>query len=233
MDSRNSNEFEFNLKSLFDVINQFGLWILLATVLFGALAAIYTEIFIDPTYSTSISFYVKDSESSLTQTSQQYSAAETHVYSSMAILSAGECRKTLGISGKGVSLGASKKSDTPMFVVKVSGTDRYTVLEVAEIIRDELPSYVFSKTQTGSLNVYDFTGLDMAADGPNTAKNVAIAAIIGFILSFGIFFLRITLDTTIHSEENIKNNFTYPILGTIPTMIEEVQAAGAVSNSKK
>ena len=222
----NTNGYEFNLKKLTDVFRQFFVWIALTVILFAALAAIFTEVFIDDTYSTSVSFYVKDSESSTTITSQQYSAADTHVYTSMAILSAGECRETLGIAGKGVSISSTKKNNTPMFVVRVSGTDRYTACEVAAIIRDELPEYVFTKTQTGSLSVYDFTGVDTVPDGPNVFKNVIISAIIGFVCSFIFFFLRIVLDTEIHSEEDIRSHYPYPILGAIPSITDEAQSEG-------
>ncbi len=222
----NNNSYEINLEKITDVFRQFYIWILLAVILFGSLAAIFTELFIADTYSTSVSFYVKDSESSSTTTTQQYSAADTHVYTSMAILSAGECHETLGIKGKAVSITSTKKEKTPMFIVKVSGTDKYVAYEVAAIIKDELPGYVFSKTQTGSLSVYDFTGIDTVPDGPNLMKNVVIAAFIGFVLSFAFFFLRIILDTEIHSEEDIRSNYPYPILGAIPSITEESQSEG-------
>ena len=226
MENNTNNGYEFNFKKITDVFSQFLVWIILTVILFGALAAIFTEVFIEDTYSTSVSFYVKDSENSSTTTTQQYSAADIHVYTSMAILSAGECRETLGIKGKGVTITSSKKNNTPMFVVKVSGTDRYTACEVAAIIRDELPEYVFATTQTGSLSVYDFTGVDTVADGPNVFQNVVIAALIGFVCSFIFFFLRIVLDTEIHSEEDIRSRYPYPILGAIPSMIEEAQSGG-------
>lgn len=222
----NTSTYEFNFRKITDVFRQFFVWIILIVVLFGAFAAIFTELFVDETYSTSVSFYVKDSESSTTITSQQYSAAETHVYSSMEILAAGECKQTLGIAGKGVSITSTKKNNTPMFVVKVSGTDRFTAYEVAQIIRDELPEYVFSVTQTGSLSVYNFTGVDEVADGPNLFKNIVLAALVGFVASYIFFFIKIVLDTEIHSEEDIRARYNYPILGAIPSITEEAQSSG-------
>ena len=76
-----NNGYEISLEKIIDVFKQFFVWIILSVILFGAVAAIFTELFIDDTYSTSVSFYVKDSESSSTTTTQQYSAADTHVYS--------------------------------------------------------------------------------------------------------------------------------------------------------
>ncbi len=222
----NTSTYEFNFRKITDVFRQFFVWIVLIVILFGAFAAVFTELFVDETYSTSVSFYVKDSESSTTLTSAQYSAAEIHVYSSMEILAAGECKQTLGIAGRGVTVTSSKKNNTPMFVVKVSATDRYTAYEVAEIIRDELPEYVFSVTQTGSLSVYNFTGVDEVPDGPNLAKNIVLAALVGFVLSYIFFFIKIVLDTEIHSEEDIRARYNYPILGAIPSITEEAQSGG-------
>ena len=216
-----TREFEFDFRKIFNVFKQNIAWLMIVVVIFGAISALFTTLFVAKTYSTSIRFYVYSDAQSFTSgtiTSQQFSAADTHAYSAMDILSTKECYNEMGATGTGVSISTTKKSNAPIFTVVVSGTDKYSVCGVAENIRDNLPDYVYSITKIGKLTSYGFTGLDTVADGPNVVQNIVISSMVGFILAFIILFLRSILDTGIHDENDVKNFIEYPILGSIPVM---------------
>lgn len=216
-----TREFEFDFRKIFNVFKKNIGWLIVVVILFAAIAALFTTFFIDKTYSTNVKFYVySDTQSTTvgTITSQQYSAADTHAYSAMDILSTGECYSEMGASGTGVSISSSKKANAPIFTVVVSGTDKYSVCQVAENIRDNLPDYVYSITKIGMLTSFDFSGLDSRADGPNIMQNMIISGVVGFILAFIILLLRSLLDTEIHDEMDVKSFIDYPILGSIPMM---------------
>lgn len=219
-----TREFEFDFRKIFNVFKKNIVWLMLVTVVFGIVAALFTTFFIDKTYSTNVKFYVySDAQSAVsggTITSQQFSAADTHAYSAMDILATRECYSEMGADGTGVSISSSKKANAPIFTVVVSGTDKYSVCQVAESIRDNLPDYVYSITKIGMLTSFDFTGLDYSADGPNIIHNTIISGLIGLVLAFIVLLLRSLLDTEIHDEIDVKNFIDYPILGSIPMMTD-------------
>lgn len=219
--NKEGHEFELDFRKFFNIFRHNILWLLLAVVVFGGVAGVFTEFFIDKTYSTSVNFYVYSDaqESGGSVTSSQLSAADTHAYSAMDILSTKECQKTMGVIDKNVEVSSKKKSSAPIFTVVVSGVDRELVCSIAENIKNDLPDYVYSITRIGKLTSYGFTGLDNEADSPNIIQNVIISGFVGFVLAFIIFLLRFMLDTGIHDEADVKNLFDYPILGSVPMMM--------------
>lgn len=51
---------------------------------------------------------------------------------------------------------------------------------------------------------------------PKTTKTTAVAAIVAFILAFAVIYLVSMFNTTIDSEDDVKNNFDLTVLGNIP-----------------
>ena len=58
---------------------------------------------------------------------------------------------------------------------------------------------------------------------PNVVMNVAIAAVLGIILALFIIFIRMMLDNTIKTEEDIERTVDLPVLGMIPQFKGEVR----------
>ena len=53
---------------------------------------------------------------------------------------------------------------------------------------------------------------------PNMTMNVLLGAVLGAVLPYVAVLVYSILDTRIKSEDDIKNRFTYPILGQIPRL---------------
>ncbi len=215
-----NKEYEFDLTKLSAVFTNYWAWIILVVFVFVAVAAFFTTFFIQPTWSSSVKFYVFIDSTYISgpQTTGEQAAAETHAKSAMAILQTAECKRQLGIAGKGATITATKVSDVPIFTVKVTANDNIVAYEIAQTIREKLPEYVFEKTNTGLLSGIDGPDLDEYHDSPNFTQNILIAGLIGFVCAYIFFLLRIVLDTQLHTEEDVKNIISYPILGGIPTM---------------
>lgn len=53
---------------------------------------------------------------------------------------------------------------------------------------------------------------------PNVMTNTLLGCVIGAVLPYAFFLVLAILDTRIKSEEDIKNKFSYPVLGQIPRL---------------
>lgn len=56
---------------------------------------------------------------------------------------------------------------------------------------------------------------------PNKLLNIAISAVIGFMLGIGFAFLLEFLDTTIKSEQDIEEILSLPIMGIVSSISEK------------
>ena len=52
--------------------------------------------------------------------------------------------------------------------------------------------------------------------GPSTIKNVAIGGLIGLVICGIITLISLFTDTKVKTEEEVKQIFDYPIIGSIP-----------------
>jgi capsular polysaccharide biosynthesis protein len=68
----------------------------------------------------------------------------------------------------------------------------------------------------GEVKIMDKGELSKAAIKPKKALNVAIAFILGLLVSVGVSFLLEYMDSTIKTPEDIKKHLDLPVLGTIP-----------------
>ncbi|MFC1739097.1 GumC family protein [Planctomycetota bacterium] len=104
---------------------------------------------------------------------------------------------------------------------------QYTVLQsdweqtkkLCDILDDRIKELAVTE-EAGALNI---TILEVARPAakpskPQKARIMAIAFILGFMLSFGIVLVKESMDTRLHSAEEIISVLEVPVLGSVPTM---------------
>ncbi len=69
--------------------------------------------------------------------------------------------------------------------------------------------------------------------GPKTKINVAIALVLGLMVSAGLAFLLEYLDDSVRSEEDVKRVFDLPLLTVIPSIGDESTVKGAKDRPKR
>lgn len=62
-----------------------------------------------------------------------------------------------------------------------------------------------------------FSMNDVVAVNPPLVKNVTIAAVLAFLVAYVVFFIFAVIDKLIYDEKTVKDNFSYPVIGSIPT----------------
>lgn len=107
--------------------------------------------------------------------------------------------------------------------------------KVTEDIYTELQSrrkeaQIIAAVQDPTVRVVDPAIVPIKPIKPNKPFNIALALLLGLALGMAVGFLRETLDTTIHTREELQSESgTVPILGTIP----RIRATGAAMNGQR
>jgi capsular polysaccharide biosynthesis protein len=70
--------------------------------------------------------------------------------------------------------------------------------------------------QSGTVQVMDKAVLPKSPVKPVPLKNAIIAFALGIIVSLGIVFLKVYLDTSIKNEKDVEKYINLPIIGVIP-----------------
>lgn len=119
-------------------------------------------------------------------------------------------------------------ADNQIVTVRVTSTDKQCVLDVAAAMEKKVPAcldYYFGVENTEGLeniaSVAKALSSVSEADLYVTGRNTAVYALVGFVVGAAIvylfFLLRTFFDHTVYGEEDLKNRFTIPVIGQIPT----------------
>ncbi|MCE5196220.1 MAG: capsular biosynthesis protein [Negativicutes bacterium] len=204
-------------------------WIVLLSVIVGASVAFAVfRFWVDPVYTTSTTLYVYNSENRTTGalTTGDLTVARNMVSTYVVLLKSDSvlsevARQTnLGYSAAQIKamISASSENNTEVIKVMVENTNP----EHAQIIANTLLAVGAEKIvkvmKAGSVEVIDEAKLPTIPSGPNVMLNTIIGALLGLMISvMGILLLEM-FDTTIKSEEDIKEMFDIPVVGVIPTI---------------
>lgn len=118
--------------------------------------------------------------------------------------------------------------DNQIVIVKVSSTNEQTALDVATAVQNTVPAsldYYFGvENKSGVENLDSVAKAITMVNEDNViekGRDVALWCLTGFAIGFVAVYLfcllRTYFDNTIYSEEDLKNRFTVPVIGQIPT----------------
>lgn len=273
----NLNEKEITLSYIIKVIKRSVIWMLIAAVVFGALAALYTAFLVKPVYRAKAEFWVSNTSSDYDYTSSAQTGAALTISSSCVELAyqdlparravtandnllakqLGFVSETEPATDKQINdcvayvrkmIGAGKaKEESLIFYITVTASTKEEAYYVTRAIQSVLPDTVFDligvKDNVNNVDMLTVTTPvhsveDVATIKDSAVKTFVIAAFIGAVLVFVLFFVLSLLDTIIYSDQPLKDNFSHPIVGTIPSWINRNSANTSkvnklLKNSKK
>lgn len=232
-------ESEIDLGRIFRAVMNRIVRVVIVSVLFAALALGYTIQFVTPLYQSAAMFYVNNNSFSVGDASLSISSGDLVtsrglVDSYIVIL---KTRETLNeiIDYAGVDLtyeqvngmiSAAAVNETEIFRVTVTNPDPVEAEKIANAVAYILPKRISNIIDGTSAKIVDSAVVPAGPSSPSYAKNTMVGFLAGFVLSAGLIALKVILDTTIRSEEEIEQICTYPILSLVPDM----QAGGKEKN---
>ena len=205
--------------------------ILVVTLAAAVLSGLFTHFAITPQYSSTVKMYVysnsdrisTDSSISSSELDASQELINTYIYilKSDTVLEA--VMKDLNIDD--ISLGqlrnsidAQQATKTVAFEVTVTTDDPSRSAQIANSIAKIAPGEIVRVAKAGGVEIIDYAKIPSSPSSPNLTKNVLVAAVLAFAVSFIGFFIYEFFDTTITGARDIEDEFDIPIIGTVPNL---------------
>lgn len=231
--NQEQQEEEIDLLELAKMFWQNKLWIILAAIAGGAIALAITLFAIKPTYRSGFVAFVNNktnTNTTETWTSGDTSAAQSLTFTYAEILRTRQMIETAanqaGLLGKysyeqlRSFVSTSTVNQTQLITTYVTMTDPNEALAYANAIVSIAPDYIANIVEGSSMKIATYPVLATKKYSPSNKRNTMIGALIGALIAMFLVFIRAMLDTRVKSEEDLKDRFGLPIIGTIPNVEE-------------
>ena len=128
---------------------------------------------------------------------------------------------------------AAPVNETEIMEVTVTCENPYEAEMLANEIAKVLPKRVSEIVEGSSMEVVDSAIASNEKVAPNITKYTAIGFILGGLLAIILLVVLALFDNTIHDEEYIINNYSYPVLAKIPDLLDSGAKKYSYYNSYK
>ncbi|MBQ3100970.1 MAG: hypothetical protein IJC50_08275 [Clostridia bacterium] len=234
------NKRDFTLNDLLTIFKKRWIILLVCALLVGACFGFYSHKTYIPEYTSEVTFYVSPSSEMGNWDSSDDTAkvnwALKIINTYMGIIKVTDFSDKLNDSYKEEYEAEYKKcgfdkrlvresvsmsiisEEATLFKVKVKTPYSDASYHIAEKVEELVPSFIEGVTQTSkTVHVADMAKPPVGlSNSDNMARNTAIGFMLGALLAFLVLFLIEVFDVRIMSEEDIVDNYTTPLLGTIP-----------------
>ena len=215
-----NTEYEIDLREIFGMLKKRWLMIVSMTTV-AVIAAVVVSFFIlSPVYessSTLLVSYKQNQDTVMTYNDLTMSQKLVNTYSEI-IKSRSISEEVLTTDQLSEKISVSKVSDTEIIRIKVQDEDPALAALIANTV-----SEVFKKEVKSIMTVDNVSTIDTAIAPenpvkPNKMMNVAIAGVLGVMVSVGLVFVLEFLDRTVKTPTDVERHLGLPIIGAIPDM---------------
>lgn len=219
---------ELNLKDIVSLLLS-KLFVIILVVLFCAgVGFAYTYFAVDPTYAAYTKFVVRNRDGVATGvTSSDLAASQSLVNTCMDILTTEDFldqvsakleSKYTDVTNSYIKKHMTRKhvTDTEIFVVQITTTDKYLSYDIANAISDLAPDLIPKTITVGELRLIDRARVPETSSWP-IARNTVLGGLAGAVIAIAIIIIKDMLDTTIRTKKDLEDKFEdIPVIGTIP-----------------
>lgn len=216
------NETEIDLLQLAKALWHKAWAIVLVTLITAAMAFAGTKLFITPLYTASAMMYVNNSSISVGST-------QVNLSDLMVIL---KTRGTLEEVIKEANLPydyeqlsgmieAGAVNSTEVFSISVTSASPEEAEKIANTIAELLPNRIADIVEGSSVRIVDYAVVPSKKTSPSLSKNTMLGAVLGFVLSCGVFTVLYLLDDVVHNEDYVRVTFDLPLLAVVPDLTEK------------
>lgn len=222
-----NTEYEIDLREIFGMLKKRWLMIVSITAVAVIAAGIISFFVLTPVYessSTLLVSYKQNQDTVMTYNDLTMSQKLVNTYSeiikSRSISEEVLKKLDLDLTSEELSkkISVSKVSDTEIIRVTVQDEDPALAALIANTVSD-----VFKKEVKSIMTVDNVSTIDTAVAPenpvkPNKMMNVAIAGVLGVMVSVGLVFVLEFLDRTYKTPVDVERHLGLPIIGAIPDM---------------
>lgn len=219
---------EISLREILDLLQENWKMIVIITIVFVGLAAAGTLFFIDKTYNSSTTLIVGKPEgytSTVSDTAnelrinQQLVGTYSEIAKSKSVMTQVNSALNLGLSDGQLAemITISTVNDTELIKISVTSEDPVQAASIANKTAEKFMTSVAELMKINNLQIVDEAVVNSNPVGPNLKLNMAIAFLMGIIISVGIIFVKEALNTTVKTIDQLKSLAgDVSIIGVIP-----------------
>lgn len=222
------NEMEeqvISLSEIFEAIKKRWIMIVAITLAATIVSGVITFFVIDPVYETSTKVFVGKEEND----EAAYNTNDIQMYQKL-LQTYAQTIKTKDLVSRAISslsydleasnvvgaLTVNPITDTQILQIKYQSKDPQEAKDVLKSVTDEFIVTAKELVPNGNVRVIEEVELPENPVSPNKKMNIAIAFLLGLMVSVGIVFLLEYLDNTYKNKDQLERELDIPVLGVIP-----------------
>lgn len=222
------NEMEeqvISLSEIFEALKKRWIMILAITLVATLISGVISFFVIDPVYETSTKVFVGKEESDETA----YNSNDIQMYQKL-LQTYAQAIKTRDLVGRAInnlpydlasqnvvnSLTVTPITDTQILQIKYQSKDPKEAKDVLKNITKEFITTSKELVPNGNVKIIEEVQLPENPVSPNKKMNIAIAFLLGLMVSVGLVFLLEYLDNTYKNKEQLEKELDIPVIGAIP-----------------
>ena len=222
------NEMEeqvISLSEVFEAIKK--RWIMIVAITLSAtlISGILSFFVIKPVYETSTKLFIGKEESEDTV----YNTNDIQMYQKL-LQTYAQAIKTKDLVGRAINslnyelepskvvgaLTVTPVTDTQILQIKYKSKNQQEAVDVLKNITEQFIITSKELVPNGNVRVIEEVEFPENSVSPNKKMNIAIAFLLGLMVSLGLVFLLEYLDNTYKNKEQLEKELDIPVLGVIP-----------------
>ena len=222
------NEMEeqvISLSEIFEAIKK--RWIMIVAITLSAtlISGILSFFVIKPVYETSTKMFIGKEESEDTV----YNTNDIQMYQKL-LQTYAQAIKTKDLVGRAINslnyelepskvvgaLTVTPVTDTQILQIKYKSKNQQEAVDVLKNITEQFIITSKELVPNGNVRVIEEVEFPENSVSPNKKMNIAIAFLLGLMVSLGLVFLLEYLDNTYKNKEQLEKELDIPVLGEIP-----------------
>ena len=223
------NEMEeqvISISEIFEAIKKRWIIIVAITLTATIISGIISFFVIDPVYEASTKVFVGKEEND----NAAYNSSEINMYQQL-LQTYAQAIKTKDLVNRAISglkydglearnvvesLTVNPISNTQILQIKYQSKDPNEAKDVLKSVTDEFIVTAKELVPNGNVRVIEEVELPENPVSPNKKMNIAIAFLLGLMVSVGLVFLLEYLDNTYKNKDQLEKELGIPVLGAIP-----------------
>lgn len=218
-----------SIEEIFEALKKRWKMIALITILATVIAGVVSFFVIDPVYEASTKLFVGKEENS----EESYNSNDIAMYQKL-LKTYSETIKTRDLltsaikdSKYDLEVGAVSSAitvvpvaDTQILQIKYQSKDPKEAEIMLKAISNNFIKTAKELVPNGNVRTIEAVEMPENPISPNKKMNIAIAFLLGLMVSVGLVFLLEYMDNTYKNKEQLENELGLPVLGTIPNLDE-------------
>lgn len=223
------NEDIIKIEDLMKILKERWKMIISITIISTIFSAIMSFYIISPKYEASTKLFIGKENSKDTN----YNANDVNMYQKLLktyseviatnnLVEKAIDRNGLDITSENVLKGltVTPRTDTQILEIKYASEDKVLAKDVVDSITNEFIESSTELIPNGDVKIIEKVKVPKNPVSPNKKMNVAIAFLLGLMISVGLSFLLDAMNNTLKAKEELERILGLPVIGTIPNELE-------------